>query len=251
MNLIAKLLMNSLYGKFGMKTTHSTVNIYDMNNPEDKKFLDDLLEDLGEFVQDIFQLGHHMILCHKNVDNYRYDESTDLYHGMDVNIAIACVALARITAGGRMVMSTFKNRPGLNLYYTDTDSIVIDRELPEVFIGNGLGKLKLEHTISEAVFLAPKVYGFRTHDGKEIVKVKGITKKEVSNLSLRTLAELLVRDTSIVISQEKWFKQVFKGRITVADVGYQLMMTSTKRKPVYNAYGAYYDTTPYFYKELE
>lgn len=35
--------------------------------------------------------------------------------------------------------------------------------------------MKLEHKISDAVFIAPKVYGIETIEGDKIVKVKGLT----------------------------------------------------------------------------
>ncbi|OAX30510.1 hypothetical protein K503DRAFT_705180, partial [Rhizopogon vinicolor AM-OR11-026] len=92
-----------------------------------------------------------------------YDESKDLYHGLDVNIAIA----AAVTAGGRLWMAQFKNNPNYKLYYSDTDSIIIDKPLSDDKIGNNLGQVKLECTIKKAVFLAPKVYGLITKDGKE------------------------------------------------------------------------------------
>jgi len=44
-------------------------------------------------------------------------------------------------------MSQFKNNPDFNLYYSDTDSIVINKPLSDHLIGNKLGLVKLEHTI--------------------------------------------------------------------------------------------------------
>lgn len=72
-------------------------------------------------------------------------------------------------------MSIFKNRSEFNLYYSDTDSIVIDGSLPDHIVG---GELKLEHVIDKAVFLAPKVYGLVTSNGEEIIKIKGVSAGE-------------------------------------------------------------------------
>lgn len=63
-----------------------------------------------------------------------------------------------MTAAARVFMSYLKFNPEFNLYYSDTDSIVIDKELPVAMVGDSLGQVKLEHTIKQAVFLAPKVY---------------------------------------------------------------------------------------------
>ena len=64
--------------------------------------------------------------------NYKYNQYDDVYHGLDVNVAIA----STITAGARLTMSKFKNNSLTNLYYTDTDSIVVNRPLNNDFVGN-------------------------------------------------------------------------------------------------------------------
>jgi len=53
-------------------------------------------------------------------------------------------------------MAQFKNIDNYNLYYTDTDSIYIDKPLDSKFIGPNLGQFKLENIFQEGVFLAPK-----------------------------------------------------------------------------------------------
>jgi hypothetical protein len=83
----------------------------------------------------------------------------------NVNVAIA----SAITAYARIHMSQFKNNPNFNLYYSDTDSIYIDKPLPPEFISSTeLGKLKLENVLNDAIFLAPKVYYLETIEGKKI-----------------------------------------------------------------------------------
>jgi hypothetical protein len=44
--------------------------------------------------------------------------------------------------------------------------------------------------------LAPKVYGLITDDGKEIIKVKGLTKDNVKTLNISDLEALLIKDSS-------------------------------------------------------
>ena len=52
------------------------------------------------------------------------------------------------------------------LYYLDTVSMMVNKPLPDWMVSkNELGKMKLEHIIEEGVFLAPKVYAFKTYDG--------------------------------------------------------------------------------------
>jgi hypothetical protein len=80
-------------------------------------------------------------------------------------------------------MSQFKNNPNFNLYYSDTDSIYIDRPLPGHLINSKvLGLMKLEYILDDAIFLAPKVYYLKTIEGKIIYKVKGL--KHIIELTL-------------------------------------------------------------------
>jgi hypothetical protein len=91
-------------------------------------------------------------------------------------------------------MSQFKNNPNFILYYSDTDSIYIDRPLPDHFISSTiLGKMKLEYVLTHAIFLAPKMYYLETEDGKVIYKVKGL-KHEVE-LTLDDFENLLYKES--------------------------------------------------------
>lgn len=67
-----------------------------------------------------------------------------------------------------------KNNNNFDLYYTDTDSIVINHPLPDEMVGPELGQFKLEYEITDAIFLAPKVYGFVATDGTIVKKPKGL-----------------------------------------------------------------------------
>jgi hypothetical protein len=63
---------------------------------------------------------------------------------------------------------------GLEVYYSDTDSLVVNRPLPDRYLDKAaLGKLKLEHEIQEGIFAMPKVYWLKTKEGKEVFKCKG------------------------------------------------------------------------------
>lgn len=156
-------------------------------------------------------------------------EDVDNFHGLEVNIAIA----SAITAGARMWMSTFKNNPNFNIYYTDTDSIVVDKMLPADLVGEALGQTKLEYIIDRAVFLAPKVYGLITSDGTEIIKVKGLRSNTLSNVHIQDLEELLIKDSTKLFNQKKMIKSILHGGISVKDVAYTLQVTSNKRQPVF------------------
>ena len=228
MNLVAKLLMNSLYGKFGMKLESTEIAIYDTSNKFQMERLHEDIEFFKESIQDFIKIDSKLLIIRDTMLSLKYNEELDMYHGQDINIAIA----STITACARVHMSLFKNNPLFKLYYSDTDSVVIDKALPSELVGNKLGQVKLEYIIERAVFLAPKVYGFITDDGKEIIKVKGITQNS-TEINFNALERLLVKDSSKEFTQSKWYKKVIEGEISTKNVAYTLKVTSNKRSPIY------------------
>lgn len=160
MNFIAKLLMIALYGRFGMQSVQPIVEIFNTNILKGTQDLKDVLNKHGEYIQEHFTIDNFEIIVRPGISNYDRDNSFDLFHGSDVNIAIA----ADIAAGGRIAGSIFKMNEDIygTLYYTDTDSFVLSKKLPDEMVGDKLGQLKLEHVIESGFFLAPKVYGLLT-----------------------------------------------------------------------------------------
>jgi hypothetical protein len=243
MNLTAKLLLNSLYGKFGMKIENTMVEIFNLNTEAGKLALKNLLDTAPNSVKDFIEFDSNKYLFVKDTIAGILNE--DSYHGSDVNIAIA----STITAGARIFMSAFKNNPLYNLYYSDTDSIVIDKTLNPRLVGAALGLLKLEYVISRAVFLAPKVYGFITQEGDEVIKVKGVTQNVASGIHINDLEHLLIKDSHKIFNQQKWHKSLTKGEIGIHDVLYNLKVTSNKREAIY-VDGIYNNTEPLHYDEV-
>lgn len=157
MNITAKLLSTSLYGKFGMSNETTKVIILDNNFLDTKG--NNILDKFNNDITDIIKLENHTVLIvNKKVNstldkNFISNNPGDVFHATDVNVAIA----SAITAYARIHMSQYKNNPNFKLYYSDTDSIIIDSLLPNEMIGTNLGQMKLEYTIKNAIFLAPKV----------------------------------------------------------------------------------------------
>jgi hypothetical protein len=99
-------------------------------------------------------------------------------------------------------MTILKNKPKINLYYTDTDSYFTDSDIDDNLISDkALGKLKLEHICDKAIFLTPKVYCLITDSGETIYKVKGLTHD--IELTYEDFKNLLKKDALIEKSQEK------------------------------------------------
>ena len=90
------------------------------------------------------------------------------------------------------------------------------------------------------VYLAPKVYAGKTDD-YEYSRAKGV-KDSISYDDIKTL---LVKGESIKINQNKWYKNIGEGHITVRDEVYTLMLTENKRELFFNNDNVFVDTKPY------
>jgi len=196
--LIAKLLLNSLLGRFGMilekRITDlvdyekyieilSTREIYDSKwIIKDKDVLLTYSNDLSSIICDQYGCGYIEEL------NKKYN-SSDVN---DINIKkemrnVSVVISAAVTSYSSIYMSKIKLlilSLGGKIYYTDTDSIVTDIELPKNYIGENIGELKLEHKIVRGYFITSKTYCLIVLDKKgnekTVIKAKGVINSKLS-----------------------------------------------------------------------
>jgi hypothetical protein len=187
MYLISKLLMNSLYGRFGMEPVIESSLI--INDDEIDNYIDE------HTITDITKLDNNKSLINLYKDEDKQNLLLNSHSKDNINISFA----SAITAYARIEMTKFKNNPDINLYYSDTDSVYVDKPLHPVFIGKEIGELKLENQFKEAIFLAPKVYSGILEDNSEITKVKGFTKK----LTYSDIKPLLVKDSKLELKHDK------------------------------------------------
>jgi hypothetical protein len=140
---IAKLMLNSLYGKFGQRRTITTYKLIDYS----KKELPSVILGTGS-----------------GLDFY----PTEQYNGYAPYLHSEIAAI--ITSNARLELYNLIEKAGTdNVYYCDTDSIITDTQLPT---GTGLGELKNEHYVNEFIALAPKVYAIKS--GEDIfMRAKG------------------------------------------------------------------------------
>jgi len=229
MNFISKLLLNSLYGRFGMTDVFPIIDFLDQDEFKQFNFNNTEVDEILNF---------------KNKYLVRYTPKPSLEKELrgeegdfaNINIAIA----SAVTAYARIHMSKFKHQNfleklGLKLLYTDTDSLYFDGPLPDKYVDPTiLGALKLEGVYDKAVFLAPKVYALKNSE-REIIKVKGLSQKSIRDhkITLEQLELLLIKDSSLPFNQTKWFKNLEKGTIQILDQIYTLRTTNSKRELIF------------------
>ena len=185
---IAKLLLNSLYGRFGMKSfIESTKFIKEKELEEYKKKYE---------INNIIYIGNNF---YSISGIKRSITKKDLYkNSIDTETAIQIASA--ITAYSRIFMYDFKNIKGNECYYTDTDSIFVKKKLDDKYIGNSLGEFKLEYEIEKAMFIAPKVYYVKKKSGEEKVTLKGLKKSEYNIQDIKRNFE------NIINNEESYFK---------------------------------------------
>ena len=241
LNYIGKLLLNSLYGKFGMIDQFPEIIIFD-----DTKSLKNFITNFSDDILGGIDLGNKTLIKYLSEDTKR---SSMLYGNLEthnVNVAIA----SAITAYARIHMTQFKNNPNFILYYSDTDSAYLDRPLPDYMVSNTeLGKMKLEHVLDKAIFLSPKVYFLITESGEHIYKVKGL--KHDVELNLKDFEILLFKDYILQKLQTKWIRNLELGNISVIEQLYTLKTTKNKRQLIYNENNKLIGTVPYIINNKE
>jgi len=245
MNYTAKILLNSLYGKFGMRDNFDIIKVITQEE------LDKLLND-NSIINDIINLDDHFLIQMKDQDNIVLDDGIGLKKAFNINVCIA----SAITSYARDYMAQFKNNPNLKLFYTDTDSIYtnlnpeeMNKLFPGIVSNNELGKLKLEGIYRKAIFLAPKCYALEDLDGKLTYKVKGLTKNV--KLDIRDFETLLHKDSVLIKNQTKWYKSLSEGTINVLVAyakSYTLRQSDNKRELIFDN-GKVIATKPYIIHE--
>jgi len=161
---IAKMHLNQLYGIFGRKKDLiETINVLSKDLP--KYSMMKIIKTVIEINDKVSTLLIHTNINHEILNKLNIElESnyTQFYAEVKSNVAIA----ASITSYARIHMIKLKTlcqHNGINIYYSDTDSIFTDKPLPDNLIGNNLGLMKDElngSIIKEAYFLGIKQYGY-------------------------------------------------------------------------------------------
>lgn len=148
LNLITKLLLNSLYGKFAQKIKRKNF----FANPTESELIDKIHD------QDI----------------YNYNEKADLWYyetTLELNYILPAIS-SFVTAYAQLEL--YQYLENFDVYYCDTDSIFTPDKIET---SKELGKLKLEAEIREAVFLSQKLYAYIDNEGNEKITAKGFPLK--------------------------------------------------------------------------
>nr|AFN42454.1 DNA polymerase bc [Rhizophagus irregularis]AFN42518.1 DNA polymerase bc [Rhizophagus irregularis]AGJ98052.1 truncated DNA polymerase [Rhizophagus irregularis] len=222
---MAKLLMNSMYGRFGMKPSVLETHIWNQDQIDSLEPYWELQSALsyGELYLVSIQLNKEKFIELQGQASLK-KMLTNLSN--KTNVAIA----AAVTSYSRMIINNYKLLAlslGLELFYSDTDSLVLNGPLPPEHIDSAtLGKLKLEHTIKEGIFVMPKVYYLEDIDGTIVTKCKGFSGK----LTKTQYLELLSGNTQ-ELEVTKWQRSLKESYVKIErNQSYNLRFSFNKRE---------------------
>jgi len=208
-----------IYGERHLELLTSTVvkNSIDLG---DSIYIDTYKPGIDKDVCDEFNIDYHELLNKENLS----ESSISGVGNLSITTAAATLSYARIHMI-KIMMFILEN--GGTIYYTDTDSIVTDFELPEHYIDPvKLGKLKLEHIIEQGYFVADKTYAFIDSNGKLKKASKGVKSSSLDYLDYEKMYNMEVVDAKKTSS----IRNYKDGYVTISNDIIKLNPTSYKKR---------------------
>ena len=207
LRFIAKMHLNTLYGYFGRKKTLiETKNVYKNELKDYYNFYTIFAEiNINKIISTILMSSN---LDYNFINELKEHTKLDLVSNFrrvksHVGIAAAVTSYARIEM---IKLKILLQSLGIKLYYTDTDSIFIDKELPKYLIGKDLGQLKDElngGVIKKAYFLGIKKYGYIDQEDKIHSVFSGVQK---NSLTWNEIEQIASGFTIVKSSPVRFFK---------------------------------------------
>lgn len=167
LEILTKKCLVSLYGRFGIKLDDDIINLYDynevktINNPKEIKEFEEYT--LVKYSPDTIN---------KELNNKILKPRIDW--------------ASIVSAESRILINKIKRI--IDIYYSDTDSIYIDKKdlekIKEYISQTELGKFKIEREYKYIIFIALKTYIGKTIENKWIFKAKSMNIQELESKSV-------------------------------------------------------------------
>lgn len=167
----SKLMLNSLYGKFGMNRVRRT--------------LVDITDEPKLIEKNIHYVKYENDYVKKD---FLQVEVKSRARYIQPHLAAYVTSFARI----HLYESLIRQQDTGAVCYCDTDSIACESNFPEELIHpDEFGKWALEGVIEKAIFLQPKLYAEKYKSGKEVLKAKGVPKDELKKFTFELFEQIL------------------------------------------------------------
>ena len=186
---IAKLYLNSLYGKFGQRDIIQSYKLVDCD------------KQLKEGLNTPLMIGNNV-----------FEQCKEKVRGYINRVDIA----AQITARARLHLYKLFCEAGFDsVYYADTDSIMTSRTLKT---GDGLGELKQLDRVSQFIALSPKLYAYKSQEGDVVLHSKGFRIDQLSYADFEAQLDGKGRIATKRVGMNKFKDYIRRGELSVVDV---------------------------------
>jgi hypothetical protein len=177
--IFGKLMINSLYGGFGMdEKSYESFICFSDKEAEKINEKTDVLEHFKKNECHVFKILKNKkssILLNKEESRWSNDFSLR-------NVVYASIIASKARIKLYKAIKEVIEDEG-RIFYCDTDSIAAGYK--KIKLNQKLGEITWQEIWREAVFIAPKFYGYINYKNEEIIKIKGISKKEYSLFEIK------------------------------------------------------------------
>jgi DNA polymerase type B, organellar and viral len=228
---VAKLIMNSLFGRIGMKPIKNKVKIVNKEESDQIHLYHDVVDNIS-LNNNLEYIKYNIEINSLFYELNGLDKYEELINKLDINknefetslpIAIA------ITAYARMYMNQFIQK--YNCYNTDTDSLFIDVPLSEELVGDKLGQFKLEMVASEAYFISPKLYYLENeNENKIVIKARTLGGESLSKQDFIEMSYGLI----LKKTRPTFISSIKDLSVSLNNITIELNPIITKRYPIYS-----------------
>jgi hypothetical protein len=241
---IAKLFLNSLYGRLGMKELEDIMKIVTKREADylDKNTNVSIISELSEnkylikysgLIDDNIRKLYKKdpLIVEKNkTEVYSKSELRKLSINKKRAVPSAVHIAAAISSYARILINEYKNIPGNPCIMSDTDSVVLTKPLPDHQVGGEIGQMRLEQGIKQGIFIRKKLYCILNYRDQEVVKSSGL---DSDKLNLNSFLELL-NGKSLNLEVIRFNVEWENLNINVINSNVKLQGLTSKIKTIYN-----------------
>jgi len=245
-------MLNALYGRFGLKDIEDTLKIVSKSEAEyldkntnvsviseltDNKYIVKYSGQISDNVRKLYKTDpfiiNNKILSKKELREFGLVKRLTAPSAIHIAAAISSYA--------RIIINDYKNIPGNPCIMSDTDSAILPKPLSKHLVGKGLGQMKLEHEITEGIFIRKKLYAIKNSNNQVIIKASGV---DSSHLNY-SLFETLLSGQSVEIERTNFNVEWNMLNINVVTSDIKLQGLQGEIKTIYNTPDANLSTEKY------
>ena len=236
MREIHKLLLNTPYGRMGMKNDRDVIKLVSKKEFQDLELRYNITY-YKEIDEDKVLVKYGKYADKLKCEQSDIDYEAEMQKFLDTDNVNNSPAIASAVASwSRIIMYPYITKS----YYTDTDSVFLAEPLNSNEIGKSLGQFKLEYgcVIKKAIFPSPKLYILDTILGL-VCRAKGYSKGDLTLFDYMDI----YKGGFIEVKDVRWKRYLGLDTISLEEMDYRIRGDYDKRNKLYSK-GRWVDTSP-------